>query len=437
MPRLDSGGFLSVPLTLRAVLFASLYCVLMVLSIQVTRFGGQVSPIWIASAVMGWALISAPTRHWPVLIGVVAAAHLLGAYFVHDQWQVEIPYLIANMASPLIFAALLRWRGDTLAFEDRGEVFRFLLSAGAASSVSVVIVAAAELLQSHALNSSDLFIWFLSDSLGFVAFVPVVMTIARGDWRDLLAPHLRVRSVVMFAILIAALALIWLLPTAPAFRIFTLLLVPYLIFIAYDLGLTGARAAIAVAATGLVIYVMFAPAPPGRGLEPRDFILVMQVYIAVMCLCVLPLAAALAEKQALYENASSALADAQAAWGELLAAEAHYRLIADNAADMVVRLGLDGTILFASPAWSALTEQPETLSGRLLADIAHADDGARVRAEIVKVVNDGVLDRPHLLQLRLHDMNDVWRSYEARVTLVAPGGGDHGELVAVLRQVQE
>ncbi len=240
----------------------------------------------------------------------------------------------------------------------------------------------------------------------------------------------------MFSILIAAMALIWLLPNATAFRLFTLLLAPYLIFIAFDLGLTGARAAIAVAAGGLVIYVMFAPAPPGRDVEPREFILIMQVYIAVICLAVLPLAAALAEKQALYEEASSALTDAQAAWGELLAAEAHYRLIADNSADMVVRLGMDGTILFASPAWSAVTE-PEALSGRSLADIAHKDDGARVRAEIAKVVNDGVLDRPHLLQLRLRDMNDDWRSYEARVTLVAPGGGDHGELVAVLRQVQE
>jgi PAS domain S-box-containing protein len=436
MRPLKSGG-ISIPKTLfRAALYAVLYFVMMVLSVVVTRYGGVVSPIWIASGVMSWGLVSSPTRDWPLLIGFTAAAHIAGAAVVGDQWQIEIVYLIANMASPILFAALMRWRQDDLEFDERGAVIRFLLCALAAAAASILVVAGAEWIQGHPYSVADNVTWFLSDALGIIVFVPIIMTIARGDWRELVEPRLRARALLMFAVLIAGLAVAWILP-AVGYRIFTILLVIYLIYLAFDLGLTGARAGVAIASVGIVIYTLFAPAPPDRLTEPRDFVLTMQVYLAALFVCVMPLAAALAEKQRLYEDASNALGDAQEAWGELLAAEAHYRLIADNADDMIARLGFDGSILFASPAWRAMATNLNDLAGAKLADLTHPDDRDRVCAEIAKVVGERMRDRPHLLQLRLRDMNGVWRLFDLRLTLVAPGGGAAGELVAVLRQAQE
>lgn len=428
---------ISIPRSvIRALFYAALYFAMMVLSIVVARHGGAVSPIWIASGVLAWVLVSSPTRDWPVLAGFTAAAHLLAALAVGDQWQVEALYLVANIVSPVLFAALMRWRQDDLEFEERGAVIRFVLCAIAAATVSSIIVAGVEWLQSHPYSAADVTTWFFSDALGFIVFVPIIMTIARGEWRELLEPRLRVRAFFMFAILIAAFAAAWMLP-ATGYRIFLLLLIPYLVYLAFDLGLTGARAGVAIASIGIVAYTLFSPASPDRMLAPSEFALAMQLYLAVLFVSVMPLAAALAEKQRLYEDASQALGDAQEAWGELLAAEAHYRLIADNADDMIARLGFDGAILFASPAWRAMVADPNELAGANLADLAHPDERDRARAEIARIVSERTRDRPHLVQLRLRDMGGVWRLFDLRLTLVAPGGGAAGELLAVLRQAQE
>lgn len=424
-------------IALRATLYAALYFAMMVIAIMATRFGGQASPIWLASGVMAWALISSTPRDWPCMIGATAVAHVLGAILVRDRWDVEITYLIANMASPLVFAGLIHWRQGSLEFEDRRSVLRLLFYAISAAITSSIIVAASSALEGHPYPRNDLLIWFLSDALAFAVFVPLLAIVARGQWRDLLAPQVRARAALMFAILIAGLALAWVLPSAAAFRIFLLLLISYLIYIAFDLGVTGARAGVAIAAVAMLAYALFGPKPVDRQLDAREFILTMQAYVAVMFLAVMPLAAALAEKQRLYEEASSALHDAQAAWGDLLAAEAHYRLIADNAQEMIVRLTPDGKILFASPAWRALTDSPSALAGKALADLADPNDHSAVQAAISGAVSEGALDHPHRVRMHLRDTAGVWRAFDARITLVAPGGGDPGELIAVLRQVQE
>src|SRR5262249_31751435 len=120
----------------------------------------------------------------------------------------------------------------------------------------------------------------------------------------------------------------WFLP-ADLYRFFLIILIPYTIYTAYELGLNGARASIVISTIALVAFAL-TPAPPGRSSPPDEFLFAIQVFLAALSASVLPLAAALAEKQRLYETASQALAEAQAAWGDIIAAEAHYRLVADN-----------------------------------------------------------------------------------------------------------
>lgn len=420
--------------TVRAFIFAALYFAAMVGAISLTRFGAQVSPLWIASAVLAWALISAPTRHWPLVLGASALAHVTAAWIVGDQTDVEIIYLIANLASPLVFASIMRARGDEMAFEDRREVLWFLLIGGViAPFVSTTISTVGTFVDFARFSPRVFSIWFLSDALSFVAFLPILKTLAEGDWRDLFTPGSRRKSVVLFTILIAAHAISWMLPAA-GYRIFLLLLLAYSILMAFELGLAGSRAAIGITVILLVAGALFAPVPADRGLDPQQYLLALQVYMAVLVVSVLPMAAALAEKQRLYETASEALHDAQSAWGELIAAEAHYRLMADNTTDMILRLSLEGAILFASPACSKLSADTEALHERLLTDLCHEDDRLRVRSEIEQLVLGGALDRPRSFQARLKDVNGDWRQYDVSATLTAPHGGAADEIVAVLRQ---
>ncbi len=431
-----TGGVSSTRALVRAFSFAALYLAAMVGAIAFARLGASVSPIWVASAILAWALIGAPARDWTIYMGCAAVAHMIGAFIVGDQAAVEAPYLIANMASPLLVAALLRWRDVDLDFEHRHAVLSFLVIGGIiAPAVSTAITVAGTLALTGAADLHNAGVWFLSDGLSFVVFLPVIKVIADNDWRELVDEKTRTRALLLFAGLLAAHAVASGLPYDLR-RFFSILLVPYLIYIAFELGLTGARTAIAVNAALIVAYALATKSPPGSGMAQQEYLFVAQVYLAAISACVLPLSAALAEKQRLYETASDALSEAQAAWGELIAAEAHYRLIADNASEMLLRVGLNGEILFASPAWNTVTHAPDALIGQAFRDLAHDDDRSKLDGEVRELISEGALDRPRKWQLRLRDVNDAWVLYDVRATLVAHAGGAPQEYVAVLRLAQ-
>jgi PAS domain S-box-containing protein len=433
---LASGGGSTFRLVLRGLVFAALYFVAMVGAIELARFGGQVAPIWVASPILAWALLTAPYRDWPVLIGLTGVAHAIGGTLAGDQLAMEAVYLVANMASPILCAALLLRRSDALEFGDRGSVFRFLLICAFSAAMSAVIVGAWTLVSTGEINFRDTGTWFFSDGLSFVVFLPIFKSLASGGWRALFAPSLRRKTFLLFGILIIALAAHWFTPDAFR-RIFPTLLVPYLVYMVFELGLPGARASVALTSLTFLAYALFASETARRGLPPVDYLFSVQVYLATLVACLLPLAAALGEKQKLYETASEALSEAQAAWGDLIAAEAHYRLLADNAGDMILRLGMDGAVLFASPACRALAANVESLTGRSLADLAHADDAARVREQLAAFAADGSLDKPHTTRLRLNGADGVARPFDVRITLIASRGKTADEFIAVLRQVQQ
>jgi len=154
-----------------------------------------------------------------------------------------------------------------------------------------------------------------------------------------------------------------------------------------------------------------------------------------MAACILPLAAALGEKQSLYEAASESLADAQTAWADLIAAEAHYRLVADNSRDMVMRVGLTGAIIFASPACRTLAPDISELEGKDFGILVHPDDRQRIASEITAFVKADQLDLPHTFRARLKLANGDWRAFDIVATLVASRGRDAEEVIAVLREV--
>jgi len=439
MRRLAQGGASKTGPFVRGLGFAALYLAAMAGAIVFARADGVITPIWLANAILAWALITAPTRDWPIYLGLGAVAHIGGALASSSLTTVgrEAVYLTANMAEVWVFSALMRWRKIDLEFEDRRSVLWFLLFGGVvAPAVSAAITYAGLSVQDSALNTRDMGVWFFASGLGYVVFVPIIKVIADNDWRELTKPSARVRALVLFAVLVGLHALAAPLPYDLR-RFFTIIVVPYLVYIAFELGPTGARTAIAANAVLALSYAFVVKHPPGSGMTQDEYFFVIQVYLAAICACVLPLSAALAEKQRLYETASEALSEAQAAWGELIAAEALYRLIADNTREMILRVGLDDQILFASPACKALTEAVDELTEHKLRDLVHPDDRISHDDEVKALIAEGALDRPRHWQLRLRNVKDDWAMYDVRATLVAPGGGEPHEFVAVLRLVQD
>jgi PAS domain S-box-containing protein len=429
------SGKTSVKAAVRAAIYAALFLIAMEVAASLARFGANVTPVWIASAILVWALLSAPTRDWVLYIGFASIAHVARAIYLGDNPANEAIYFTANIGGPLLCASLLRWAGVTLKFEERGEVFRFLALAGiVAPTATTAVVAIGTLYSPDRFVIGDLGTWFLSDALSYVVFVPIFCSVSTGAWRSLLEDRVRPKAALMFAILIGLHAAAWVM-TPLQHNFFTIALVPYLVLMAFELGSAGAGLAIAVTAIGLLGNGMLVPREPGAFLDTSLYLLASQFYIAATATCLLPLAAALEEKKRLYEKASEALGEAQAAWGSLIAAEAHYRLVADNSRDMIMRLDLNGAIVFASPACSLISVKVHDLEGRRLDELVHGEDRARIHAEIDAFVAASELDRPRTTRARLREADGSWKTFDIVSTLVASRGREPEEIIAVLREV--
>jgi PAS domain S-box-containing protein len=76
-----------------------------------------------------------------------------------------------------------------------------------------------------------------------------------------------------------------------------------------------------------------------------------------------------------YHGTIEDITERRAAHAAIAASERRYRLLADNASDMILRIALDGTLRYASPACERLLgERAEALAGRsLLAGVGDAD----------------------------------------------------------------
>ncbi|MEK6752787.1 MAG: HD domain-containing phosphohydrolase [Chloroflexota bacterium] len=100
----------------------------------------------------------------------------------------------------------------------------------------------------------------------------------------------------------------------------------------------------------------------------------------------------------------------------LLESEAQFRLLAENASDMISRLWIDGRVLYVSPACETiLGYTPEELTGTVSFDIIHQED----RPFVTKLFKEKPLDSTYTMAYRARhkDGNYIWLESSARAIL--------------------
>lgn len=99
---------------------------------------------------------------------------------------------------------------------------------------------------------------------------------------------------------------------------------------------------------------------------------------------------------------------------ELHASEARYRLLADNARDMILFADVDGVARYVSPSCHALLGyEPEFVKGRPLHSFVHPDDYAVVQS-FLSGVRAGVKEFEFRNRLRRSDGEVIWAELSAR-----------------------
>jgi integral membrane sensor domain MASE1 len=389
---------------------AALYFAAAAACIALTRFGAQAAPVWLASPILVCALLSAPEKSWPPLLAFGAAAHALANIVTQERIGFAAPYLVANIVEAWFAAALLRRANVSLDFADRTEVFRFLAICGvAAPAVSAALAKIGVTLTGQTMTDADLVTWYFSIALGLILFLPIFRGVKTHSWSRLLHAPSRLRAMILFGALAAscAAAMVW-----PGNILLLFLILPILILIAFDFGLAGAEVGLVLTALLLVVGVVLGFRPDLGAEGPRGDITRLQIILALLSAGILPLAALVEEKQKLAESASHALEEAQQAWGDVIAAEANYRLLADNTRAFVLRINRDGLIASASAASPLLGYDPHDLEGQYLSAYLDETDAAALRNALV--TNHSVTeDSANTLRLRIRGRDDSWRMFEA------------------------
>ncbi len=105
------------------------------------------------------------------------------------------------------------------------------------------------------------------------------------------------------------------------------------------------------------------------------------------------------------------ITDERRAQANLAASESRYRLLADNASDMITTFGPGGDIRFISPACRAiLGYAPEEMVGRRVIDMTHPDDAAMMMGYYADLIAKGpsAISEPYQFRGRHKDGHWVW-----------------------------
>ncbi len=116
--------------------------------------------------------------------------------------------------------------------------------------------------------------------------------------------------------------------------------------------------------------------------------------------------------------------------------EAHFRLITEQASDIIVRLDLEDRCTYASPAMTEVTGfTPDEVLGVDLIGLIHSEDRGEVRARNQEL-REGSADRL-VLQYRTRHRDGHWLWLEAHSRLVRNADGSPLEVISVVRDISE
>lgn len=412
----------SIRLFLRTATIVAVYFASVVAAVVTTRFGGGVACLWVATAVLGGALVTTPRRDWLILcIGCWIAGAVATAAFGLGP-AAALPLGLVNVLEAVLGASILcRANPDGITRDPTASLALLVVAtAVVAPAMSASFGAAVAVWTGTGSYGLNWVRWYAGHALGTLTFMPIVAMFLSGDIRRALATASRgqaVESAALLILVILTTCAVFLQQTLP------LLFLPILpvMLATFRLGRPGAALSIVCVAVigGWLTLEGLGPVNLIKG-TTTQYAQFFQFYLAMTVMTALPVSAALDRRHRLYDR--------------LRDSEARYRLLTDNSTDIVMSLHLDGTITYASPSITQLGGYPpDRLLGRKAIDLVYEPDRAAVTgAHRAAIAMPGATQ---IVEFRARMADTTLRWFEAHARGVRDANGAPIGIVEAVRDV--
>ncbi len=398
------------------------------------------APNWIADGLLLSALLTVERNRLAatLAIGVVGAAPsfvgMSGFVGVSGFHPIALAHgAVIGTASMLTIGTaylLLNgrgWRAQDLA-TPRGLAIGAAIVLGAAPLPGAILASFASNFLTGADFVTNLGHWLMTETLGLAIVAPLTLAMRRRDMLLLFVPPLLTTTLVLLLGYTAILALVFFQDVLPLLY----LIFPPLLLLVGRLGFPGAGIGILLtalaAACGEFLGTGAISLVPNLG----DFgrVTFMQFLLFVASIMAYPMGAVVAERRRM----NQAIADKHA---KLARNEKLYRLLADNASDMITRVRFDGRRVYVSPSvtnvlgWSvAEAMRPDWQTN------CHPDDIPGFVA-VRERLRENADAREVTNRYRFRRKDGSWAWLEARMHLVRNSDGKPHEFVAHSRDITQ
>jgi PAS domain S-box-containing protein len=418
-----------IGLTALASLIAGLgFALLAYVGVEIPRAYSQVTPIWLSNGFVVACLLAVETRRWAWMLAAALVGALLAGAHAGDALLVNLTLAPSNILQIWLCAwSTRRVLGREI---DLGRPRHMIAFVGLAGLAAPLVTGALSSLIHTATRGGDAWanmaVWVLGDILGILTVTPCVLVLVKA--RTYLAERGLTREglLTLLALFIVATAvfgqgrypLLFLVP-------------PVMLLVASRLEVLGAVFGAAMVATIAVLFTM-AGVGPLQAIDnsPIEQSIILQAFLAVSIFVSLPVAA--------FQRQRRYILDRMAQASEAAArSEARYRLLTENALDVIVHSDLNGRVNYISPSVLAvLGYAPEELTGERPIEFVHPDYVDAVIAisqGLVSGETHGTSDRIEYQAYR-KDGAVIW--LESRPTLaIDPVSGEKVGITDVVRDI--
>jgi diguanylate cyclase (GGDEF)-like protein/PAS domain S-box-containing protein len=372
---------------------------LVVVSGQLKTMAGEIVAVWIADGYLLGHLMAVPRRSKLFILagGIIGnlAANLMG----DENLYVSLSFTAAGMVEVCAAAWLLPRVHSSKELINPRTFLRFVFAAGVLAPL-ISGFAAVLLLQgvftTHPFSSFSN--WVISASLGLVIFTPVTLNIVSGEWRSLLEPGNRMKSLALLVLVGCATALIFVQTTQSV-----------LYWALPPLALLAFHAELSTVLLGILLFISIAVPLTVRGMGPlwltpftdmQQRILALQVFTIAALSVALPITVMQVQRNRLV--------------GLVIDGHRRFRQLAEHSDEVIIQLASSGEFQYLSPrVRHILGYEPRELVGCQLERMVHEDDWWRVRQAMTAATTEHMEESVEY-RLRRRDRSFIWvRSFIA------------------------